>query len=129
MKNKITPKEALADLSKTNMVDGRLPLIVKAKMSVIEQALDELEETKILCESFKQDANRLNQQCIDLYKKSQKQTQILEVLKKKNVELAYLRHCINTTKYAFNYYNRTFSKDGNLTKQEFDLLKEWLNND
>lgn len=124
MENEVTPKQALKELEEKAKLlicnDGYVCDLVKP----IYQALTELEETKVLCESFKNDANRLNEQCINLYLKDKKQTEILEVLKNKVVAKERIKNCENVNAYN-NYVLPPFSQ---LTETEFNLIKEWLNN-
>lgn len=127
----MTPKEALIRLHNqatryfkpNDEKDQILNKRFKKYKSIIEQALTELEETKILCESFKKDAIRLNEQGIDLYLKYKKQNQILEVLKNKRVDIDLVNK-VDSAK-SYNCYCREY--DNELTETEFILIKEWLN--
>ena len=135
MENKITPKEALINIAiaiAENFVSKDEPkrteqinsFLNTKECRIINQALTELEETKVLCESFQKDANRLNEQGINLHLKDKKQTQILEVLKSKKVDifLVGITDCVE----EYNDFLGGNRKKYPLTETEFDLIKEWL---
>ena len=87
----------------------------------LEQALTELEEIKVFCESLEKDIDRLNQQCIDFHLKDVMQSKVLEVLKNKMIVIERIKKCENVNAYN-NYVLPPFSQ---LTETEFDLIKEW----
>lgn len=109
MENKMTPKQALEKI-KTQ------PINVGNEKSTLGKEFDY---------SFK-----IIDQALTEY---EKQTQILEVLKNKGVDIDYLNYCIQFCKKhkekiirAFVYYNQTSPNRLKLTEEEFNLIKEWL---
>ena len=64
--------------------------------------------------------------------KQQEQDKVIEILKKKRVDLSYLRCCFedNQSVHRYNEYirNKTMDYDHEeeLTEEEYDLLKRWL---
>ena len=118
-------EKSLRDMLDHNFINADCYGSLLPYLKKIKQALTELEETKILCESFKNDANRLNQQGIDLYLKYKKQTQILKILKEKVVDIWEILNSVDYCDWRICY--KPTNKKYLLTKEEFDLLKEWLN--
>lgn len=70
--------------------------------------------------------------CVDIIKptllKAQEQDKVLEIIKKKKVDIRVLRNCLNAKDETPKHYN--FIRDKHpLTEEEFDLLKEVLTSD
>ena len=63
---------------------------------------------------------------IEIYKKIKKDLEILEIIKTKNVDISLIKNCYGP--FAYAVYNSYIDEEKNdkLTKKEFDLLKEWL---
>ena len=55
--------------------------------------------------------------------------EVLEIIKTKSVDINLVKNCYGPLAYAI--YNSYIDEEKNdkLTKEEFDLLKEWLEND
>ena len=56
----------------------------------------------------------------------EKDLEVLEIIKTKNVDISLIKNCYGA--FAYAVYNSYIDEEKNdeLTKQEFDLLKEWL---
>ena len=112
MKNKMTPKQLL----------DRLVYAIKHEVNYYSQFN---QSEPIINQDYK-----IVEQTLTEY---EKQKQILEVLKNKGVDIDYLNYCIQFCKKhkekiirAFVYYNQTSPNRLKLTKEEFNLIKEWL---
>jgi hypothetical protein len=66
---------------------------------------------------------KLNECISDLIRVNDKQQKILDILKKKEVDIGWLENCKSLLDYNFNLII-----DYQLTQEECDLLKEWLEN-
>lgn len=53
----------------------------------------------------------------------------LEIIKEKNVDILLVKNCYGPLAYAIYNSNINEVENIKLTKEEFDLLKEWLEND
>lgn len=54
--------------------------------------------------------------------------EVLEIIKTKNVDISLIKNCYGPLAYAVYNSHIDEEKNDELTKQEFDLLKEWLEN-
>ena len=65
----------------------------------------------------------------ELYNIVLKDLEVLEIIKTKSVDINLVKNCYGPLAYAV--YNSYIDEEKNdkLTKEEFDLLKEWLEND
>ena len=66
---------------------------------------------------------------VELYNIVLKDLEVLEIIKTKSVDINLVKNCYGPLAYAV--YNSYIDEEKNdkLTKEEFDLLKEWLEND
>lgn len=55
-----------------------------------------------------------------------KDLEVLEIIKTKNVDISLIKNCYGPFAYAVYNSYIDIEKNDELTKQEFDLLKEWL---
>lgn len=53
---------------------------------------------------------------------------ILEIIKNKKVDVALFEY-VQTDVHPLEVYNRCYRKEWKLTQEEYDLIKEYLNND
>ena len=58
----------------------------------------------------------------------EKDLEILEIIKTKSVDISLIKNCYGPLAYAIYNSHIDEEKNDELTKQEFDLLKEWLEN-
>ena len=79
------------------------------------------------CRFFAQDKDEL-QETYEARETIKKDLEILEIIKTKNVDISLIKNCYGPLACAvYNSYIDNEKKD-KLTKEEFDLLKEWLGN-
>ena len=55
--------------------------------------------------------------------------EVLEIIKTKNVDISLIKNCYGPLAYAVYNSHIDEEKNDELTKEEYDLLKEWLEND
>ena len=143
MGNKLTPKQALQVLNR-NLFDLSInPYADKnfeeknESFDIVEQALAELEKVKKTnkelqdrCLRLDKDHGTLLKQIAFIQKVNnnddyEKQIQVLEILKKKQVNLQLMTSCTTYKEYNFCIFLAQYA----LTPTEFNLIKEWLNNE
>lgn len=59
--------------------------------------------------------------------KSQEQEKVLNIIKKKNVDIWLLKSCLKVEQYNFSITKIDNCKVFNLTQEEFDILKRYCN--
>ena len=59
-------------------------------------------------------------------KKIEKDLEVLEIIKTKNVDISLVKNCYGALAYAVYNSHIDEEKNDKLTKEEYDLLKEWL---
>ena len=128
--DKITPKEALDSLRKECHAtyfdeNGKQWWTTDRskdyRCNAIEQALANYENLK----TKQHELNKNWKKCCEV---NQKQKQILEVLKKSAMELVSLEIEDFGKGKLYRVYDGELYMHIDLTKEEFNLLKEWLNN-
>ena len=70
---------------------------------------------------------------IEGLKQAEKDLEVLEILKNKNVNICLIKDCYslqdyNDTCIYLRSYSNQISKSILITKEEYDLLKEWIEN-
>lgn len=123
------PNYTLEDLSNdTNLIRQALTELDQIKNATPSEALECLEEMyEISCDGRKPEYTLY--ECIEQFiLKAQEQEKVLEIIFEKNVDILELRIFIENyvDKIALNLYNSKVRKDWQLTKEEFNTLKEYF---
>ena len=119
--------EALKDLSKLVFVYGGVE-----QYKIIEKELYDYEELKENYEYLKDSDEALHFQKdrLDYYKdRCERQDKVLEILRKKNVQIVMLKNSNNAETYnrsLFVMYNKKDIKKMSLIEEEFELLRKEL---
>ena len=101
----------------------------KGILKDIVNDLERLEELEKENKELKENSKEICECDVDRLNKIEKDLEVLEIIKNKRVSVNTLIVSIICAINPLEFYNEEVSSKLKLTQQEFDLLKEWLEND
>lgn len=132
MSKEITPLKALNEIY--GDLDGYLAQLDKKDYEIVKTALKELNEYKSILKDFglENPQNLIDNLNIIKDSKFHEKIKALEIVKDKQVEVCYFMNCETLEEYnddviAAYAYEEDAAKQRMLTKEEYELLKEILN--
>ena len=97
------------ELKRLEEIDKNRQVIISQKELTKEDIIERIKNAPIICMPYS------------------KQDEILRIIKEKGVDVGVLQHCLTLADYNNSIEYELAYKP--LTKEEFDLLKEWLKDD
>ena len=123
MSKELTPLKALKELKER--YGKNFSLNDDERCRIIEKSLKSQEQYVQIAEKEHEDYMTLCGEITRLKNKNKKQEKALEIIKKKRVNCFLLIAIFNSSD-NIEHYNQNYSKNWELTKEEYDLLKEVL---